>query len=214
MERIGQIDFPDFSGIRCMMMPFIQGDPESIPKALRGGYERAIELMAHESGQIGFLTIDESLATAGSPHRGARANFGRALHTEAGLSPSKLYAWGRSHRVTLDGDAQVLLANSISGSCAIWDAEHANTSEDGDIGYAADQYPLREAHVMTAGEVQRIGILTPHESLPVMKTVKRQFLRVVSSGVHGREPHFTANPLVRHNPKYNGKRGTSASACC
>ena len=76
MERIGQIDFPDFSGIRCMMMPFIQGDPESIPKALRGGYERAIELMAHESGQIGFLTIDESLATAGSPHRGARATSG------------------------------------------------------------------------------------------------------------------------------------------
>lgn len=201
MERFGQVVFPEFSGIRCLMMPFIQGDPESVPTQLRAGYEAAIEMMAIEPGEIGFLTIDESLAVAGTPHRGARAKFGRALHTEAGRRPGKIYAWGgggwgNSHKVTLDRDVQILLANNLDGSCAVWDSEHENTSLDGDIGYAADQYPLREAHIMSAGEVQRIGILTPHESLPVSANTNRQFLRVLSSGVHGREDYFTKNPLL------------------
>lgn len=201
MERFGQVVFPEFSGIRCLMMPFIQGDPESVPTQLRAGYEAAIEMMAIEPGEIGFLTIDESLAVAGTPHRGARAKFGRALHTEAGRRPGKIYAWGgggwgNSHKVTLDRDVQILLANNLDGSCAVWDSEHENTSLDGDIGYAADQYPLREAHIMSAGEIQRIGILTPHESLPVSANTNRQFLRVLSSGVHGREDYFTKNPLL------------------
>lgn len=201
MERFGQVVFPEFSGIRCLMMPFIQGDPESVPTQLRAGYEAAIEMMAIEPGEIGFLTIDESLAFAGTPHRGARAKFGRALHTEAGRRPGKIYAWGgggwgNSHKVTLDRDVQILLANNLDGSCAVWDSEHENTSLDGDIGYAADQYPLREAHIMSAGEIQRIGILTPHESLPVSANTNRQFLRVLSSGVHGREDYFTKNPLL------------------
>jgi hypothetical protein len=201
MEKFDHVEFPEFSGIRCLMMPFIQGDPESVPKEFRTGYEEIIESMVLEPNKIGFLTIDESLALAGSPHRGARAKFGRALHTEAGRRPGKIYAWGgggwgSSHRVTLDRDVKILLANNLDGSCAIWDAEHENTSLDGDIGYAGDKYPLTDAHIMCAGEVQRIGILTPHESLPVASDTKRQFIRVISSGVHGREPHFTENPLV------------------
>ena len=201
MESVGHIAFPAFSGIRCLMMPFIQGDPESVPKAFRTGYESVIETLASEPGKIGFLTIDESLAVAGNPHRGDRAKFGRALHTEAGRRPGHIYAWGgggwgNSHQVTLDRDVQILLANSLDGSCAIWDAEHEDTSLDGDIGYAADQYPLSDAYIMRAGEVRRIGILTPHESLPVHANTNRQFLRIVSSGVHGREPYFTENPLL------------------
>lgn len=201
MESIGHVVFPEFSGIRCLMMPFIQGDPESVPKQFRTGYEAVIETLAIEPGKIGFLTIDESLAVAGNPHRGDRAKFGRALHTEAGRRPGQIYAWGgggwgNSHQVTLDRDVQILLANSLDGSCAIWDAEHEDTSLDGDIGYAADQYPLSDAYIMRAGEVRRIGILTPHESLPVSADTNRQFLRIVSSGVHGREPYFTENPLL------------------
>lgn len=49
---------------------------------------------------------------------------------------------------------------------------------------------------MKAGEVHQIGILTPHESLPITKGGNRQFIRIVSSGVYGREPYFTKNPLM------------------
>ena len=100
------------------------------------------------------------------------------------------------HRVTLDRDVRIILANNLDGSCAVWDSEHEDTSLDGDIGHVAADYPYDQARFLKAGEVYEIGILTPHESLPVRCDFNRQFLRIVSSGVHGREEYFTRNPLV------------------
>ena len=195
------ITFPQFTGIRCLMMPFIQGDPESVPKEFRKGYEEILETVFIEKGDIGFLTIDESVATQGKPHRGARAKYGRALHTEAGRNPQKIYCWGGrpwggSENTFLERDVKILLANNLDDSCAFWDVEHEDTSLDGDIGFVADKYPYETATIVKAGEVHEIGILTPHESLPVKETVNRQFLRIISSGVHGSEEYFTKNPLL------------------
>jgi len=192
------ITFPQFSGIRCLMMPYIQGDSASIPEIYRP-YKGIVESVFLQKGDIGFLTIDESLATEGKPHRGQRARYSRALHTEAGKHPignAYQWGWGSKPRVTLDRDVRILLANNLEDSCAVWDAEHEDTSPDGDIGHAADEYPYGDAIFLKAGEVHEIGILTPHESLPVQRDFDRQFLRIVSSGVHGREPYFTQNPLV------------------
>jgi len=195
------VQFPQFTGIRCLMMPYIQGRPETVPEQFRAGYEEIIEGITIEAGELGFLTIDESVAMAGKPHRGSRAKSDRAIHTEAGRHPDGIYAWGgggwgSSHRVTLDGRTGVLLANSLDDSCAIWNATHEDTSIDGDIGHESNRYPYTDATMMRAGEVHRIGILTPHESLPVRNDTQRQFLRIVGRGVHGRESHFTENPLL------------------
>lgn len=198
----GVIEFPEFSGLRCLMMPYIQGEPDSVPREY-GAYADIVRNVCIKRGDVGFLTIDESVATAGKPHRGARAKFDRALHTEAGRLPDVFMwggggtTWGGKPNVTLDRDAEILLANNVSDSCAVWDAVHEDTSLDGDIGHEAERYPYSAASFLQAGEVWRIGILTPHESLPVQRTVERQFLRIVSSGVHGREPYFTENPLMR-----------------
>lgn len=196
------INFPNFSGTRCLMMPFIQGEPSSVPY-MYSSYENIISNIFIKKGDIGFLTIDESFVQAGQPHRGARAKFGRALHTEAGKDPNQVYRWGSGggwgkapHRVTLDRDVRIILANNIDDSCAIWDAVHEDTSEDGDIGDVSDQYPYEHATFMKAGEVREIGILTPHESLPIKEGRNRQFLRIMSSGIYGREEYFTQNPLV------------------
>ena len=195
-----KIEFPAFAGLRCLMMPYIQGDPDSVPLDYRA-YDDIIRSVYIEKGDIGFLTIDESVAVGGKPHRGAHAKFDRAIHTEAGRMPGKIYCWGgggwgKRHRVTLERRVEVLLANSLDESCATWDAEHEDTSLDGDIGHVAHLYTYEQADVMKAGEVRRIGILTPHESMPVRETCRRQFLRIISSGVHGREPYFTINPLL------------------
>lgn len=201
MKTEMQVTFPAFTGLRCLMMPYIQGDPQSVPEQYLGAYSEIIRDVFIDKGDIGYLTIDESIAIAGKPHRGKRAKFDRALHTEAGRRPGRIYAWGgggwgKKHFVTLDGDVEILLANNLDDSCAVWDARHDDTSLDGDIGHAAPQYPYEAATMMKAGEVHRIGILQPHESLPVKQTFQRQFLRIVSSGVHGREPYFTVNPLL------------------
>ena len=193
--------FPEFRGLRCLMMPYVQGEPDSVPHEY-DAYSEIIRDLFVRKGDIGYLTIDESVAHAGKPHRGERAKTNRALHTEAGRLPGKIYrwgdggGWGKRHLVTLDRDVQILVANSLDDSCAVWDATHEDTSIDGDIGHAAALYPYENAALMKAGEVRQIGILTPHESLPVKETVRRQFLRIVGSGVHGREPYFTTNPLV------------------
>lgn len=207
------ITFPAFSGLRCLMMPYIQGESASIPDTY-APYRNIVDSVFTQKGDIGFLTIDESLAAAGKPHRGKHAKYGRALHTEAGRVPGPIYGWGWGspdpypkpqpgptlrHRVTLDRDVRIILANNLDDSCALWNAEHENTSADGDIGNVAEQYPYEDATLLKAGEVYEIGILTPHESLPVRKNFNRQFLRIVSSGVHGREEYFTRNPLVSFN---------------
>lgn len=201
--RTGQtIAFPAYSGVRCLMMPYVQGDADSVPDDY-AAWRGIIADVYVKRGDIGFLTIDESPVAAGQPHRGARAKFGRALHTEAGRIPGHIYCWGGGgswggrRRVELERGVRILLANSITNTCAVWDAEHEDTSDDGDIGDVAHLYPYEAATWMQAGDVHEIGILTPHESIPVREATQRQFLRIVSSGVHGREPYFTLNPLVR-----------------
>lgn len=190
-----RIAFPRYSGLRCLMMPYIQGMPGSVP-AEYDAYADILRDVYVKRGDIGYLTIDESVVMAGKPHRGDRAKHGRAIHTEAGKRPGGCWGWGSSDLVRLDRDVQILLANSLEGSCAVWDANHEDTSLDGDIGHVADLYPYEAATLMRAGDVHKIGILTPHESLPVWRDVRRQFLRIVGSGVHGREEYFTVNPIM------------------
>lgn len=194
------IEFPQYSGVRCLMMPYIQGEPDSVPGEY-AAYRSLIASVFLRRGDIGFLTIDESPVEAGKPHRGARAKFGRALHTEAGILRGAYGwgggpGWGGKRSVTLERDTKILLASNIDDTCAVWNATHEDTSDDGDIGNAASAYPYSEAKVLKAGEVAEIGILTPHESLPVKRDADRQFLRIVGAGVRGREPYFTRNPLL------------------
>ncbi len=198
---IGSIEFPHYTGIRCLMMPYTQGDPFSVPLEYRG-YTDVISELCIKRGEIGYLTIDESLVTQGKPHRGSRARYDRAIHTEAGKLRGVYNwgggtSWGGSPRVTLDADTEILIASDVDESCAVWDATHDDTSEDGDLGHVADLYPLDRGTKLRRGEVCRIGILTPHESLPALRTVQRQFLRIVGAGVHGREEYFTENQLMK-----------------
>lgn len=196
MTHVSTTTFPRYSGTRCLMMPYVQGDPDSVPNDY-DAYRPIIATTFVEPGEIGYLTIDESPVRRGTPHRGDRAKHGRALHTEAGRLPENSgFRWGGKVNVILDPDVQVLLANNLSGSCALWDTVHTDTSEDGDIGDQAELYPYEDAIIMQAGEVHRIGVLTPHESLPVQADFDRQFLRIIGSGIHGREPYFTVNPRV------------------
>lgn len=202
------ITFPAYANTRCLMMPFVQGDPDSVP-AEYCAYTDIIAATYLEAGKIGYLTIDESPVSAGEAHRAAHAKYARALHTEAGRWSPTTYNWGPppwgwgpnpngvQPNVTLERDTQILLANSIDDSAVWWNAEHVDTSVDGDIGDQAELYPYSDAIFMKAGEVHQIGILTPHESLRVKKDSRRQFLRIVGNGVHGREPYFTINPLIQ-----------------
>ena len=56
---INKIEFPEFTGVKCNMMPFIQGDANSLPDEYKP-YANIINENYLEKGEVGFLTIDES----------------------------------------------------------------------------------------------------------------------------------------------------------
>jgi hypothetical protein len=194
------IEFPTFQSKRCLMMPYVQGRPESVPESLRTGYESILEDLAFEPGQTGWLTIDESVVQAGSAHRGDRSKHGRALHTEVNNESrwggGSGGGWGKKSPVYLTRDTRILVASSLGGTTAVWDAEQTDTTEDGDIGHLAHLYPMETAKILSPGEVVEFGIFTPHESLPVAQSTPRQFIRIIGQGVSGREDYFTINPLM------------------
>ena len=94
----------------------------------------------------------------------------------------------------LDPDLRVLIANSIDHTCMVWNREVRDTTVDGDLSLRAKEFPRHEGRSMRKGEIMDIGIFTPHESLPQVMSGPRQFLRIVGSGVRGREAYFTRNP--------------------
>ncbi len=220
IER-GTIEFPEYQGVRCYMMPVIQGDASSLPFHLIQ-YHEIIDALAlpGERGEIGYLTIDESEVAAGASQRGYGANE-RTIHTEACLhgdiaawgggwtwgkpSPSPKpepkppvktqVTWG-ADAVLLDPNLRALIANSIDDTCMVWDSEVRDTTPDGDLSHIADRFPRNEGRLMKACELIEIGIFTPHECIRQAAASKRQFLRLVGKGVHGRAEYFTKNPRL------------------
>lgn len=202
-QKCARIDFPSFSGARCYMMPFIQGRPETLPEAY-AGYGEIVEklVMKRQDGKTGLITIDESIVQAGTSQRGYGTGD-RTIHTEACLShnrlswgPSPMPTWGPSPYVSLDPETRVLIANSISDTCMIWDVEVRDTTPDGDLSERAGQFPRETGRMMKSGEVIEIGIFTPHEPIVQNEAGPRQFFRIVGAGVHGREEYFTRNPIL------------------
>ena len=53
-----KIQFPQFTGVKCNMMPFVQGDSSSLPDMFKP-YSKIIEENYLEKGEVGYLTIDE-----------------------------------------------------------------------------------------------------------------------------------------------------------
>ena len=200
---VNQIDFPTFSGIKCNMMPFIQGDSTSIPDTYKS-YSSIIENNYLEKGEIGFLTIDESFVTAGKSQRGYNSTgVNRNVHIEVGRREninqwggSGGSSWGNSNKVLLDDSTMVLIANNISDTCRYWNAIEKSETIDGDLSEYLDRYPEETGILMKSGELARISIFTPHECISQLISGYRQFIRIVGKGVTGREDYFTINPLL------------------
>jgi len=81
---INTIQFPEFTGVKCNMMPFIQGDALSLPDAYKP-YAQIINDNYLEKGEIGFLTIHESFVENGKSQRGYNSTgINRNVHIEVG----------------------------------------------------------------------------------------------------------------------------------
>lgn len=181
-------------------MPFIQGDPSSLPEMYKS-YSDILEDTYLEKGEIGFLTIDESFVEGGKSQRGYNASgIKRNVHIEVGRCEGLSHwgggGWGGKPTTILDEDTMVLIANSVSNTCRVWDAIEKRYTKDGDLSQYINDYPEDTGCLLNSGEVAKISIFTPHECVAQKQPSRRQFFRIVGKGVHGREEYFTKNPLL------------------
>lgn len=200
---VNTIQFPEFTGIKCTMMPFIQGDSASLPKEYHP-YSKIINENFLEKGEIGYLTIHESFVEANKSQRGYNSvGINRNVHIEVGRNKIENYwggsggsSWGGHNKTLLDDNTMVLIANSISETCRLWNTKEMAYTKDGDLSAYIDKYPEETGIILQSGEVAKISIFTPHECINQKQSGKRQFFRIVGKGVTGREDYFTINPLV------------------
>lgn len=206
-----RIVFGEFTGARVLNLPFIQGDPESVPANIREYYGDIIAKLVLQPGKVGYLTLDEGKLQEGEIQRASHMKHERPLHTEVGIIQNT-GRWGNGgnwregtspdgghNNVEVDLGTEILIASSVANTCAIWDATVEDTSDDGDIGDRADEFPYEDATLMGEGEVHKCTVLTPHEPLPMPKSGFRQFIRIVGQGLTGTASYFTHNHLL---PKY------------
>jgi len=197
---VNKIQFPELTGIKCNMMPFIQGDSSSLPEIYKP-YSKIIKENYLQKGEVGFLTIHESFVDSGKSQRGYNSvGINRNVHIEVGRN-EKINSWGGSswggkYNTLLDDDTMVLIANSVSDTCRVWDAKEMAYTKDGDLSAYIDKYPEETGVLLKSGEVAKISIFTPHECVNQYYSSQRQFFRIVGKGVKGREDYFTINPLI------------------
>lgn len=192
---VNRIKFPKYTGIKCNMMPFVQGDSSSLPEIYQS-YADIINENYLEKGEIGFLTIDESLVEGGKSQRGYNdKGINRNVHIEVGQYEGRR-CWHHSPKTILDITTKVLIANSISDTCKYWANLEKRYTKDGDLSEYISDYPIQTGNLLKAGELAKISIFTPHECIAQKESAQRQFFRIVGNGVRGREDYFTTNPLV------------------
>lgn len=193
------IEFPEFTGVKCNMMPFIQGDSSSLPEIYQP-YSKIINDNFLEKGEIGFLTIDESFVEANKSQRGYNSKgINRNVHIEVGRHEDINRwgsGWGGRLNTILADETMVLISNSISDTCRVWNKKEMRFTKDGDLSAYINDYPEHEGILLKSGEVVKISIFTPHECVNQKESGKRQFFRIVGKGVTGREDYFTINPLI------------------
>lgn len=202
-KKLNKIEFPSFTGIKCNMMKFIQGNPLSLPEIFRS-YSQIIAENFLEFGEIGFLTIDESYVEKGKSQRGYNSSgINRNVHIEVGRHSNINHwgggggsSWGGNYNTLLDDNTKILISNSISDTCRVWNTKEMSYTRDGDLSAYIDKYPESTGRLLKSGEVSRISIFTPHECIPQKNSGPRQFFRIVGKGVSGRENYWTVNSLL------------------
>ncbi len=169
---IRKIIFPEFTDIKCSMMPFIQGDESSLPEIYKP-YSEIIKNNFLEKGEIGFLTIHESFVESGKSQRGYNSKgINRNVHIEVGRNNNinrwgsgSGTSWGGKGKTLLDDNTMVLIANSISNTCRLWNTKEMRSTKDGDLSAYIDSYPEHTGFLMQAGELARISIFTVQRNL-------------------------------------------------
>jgi hypothetical protein len=204
----GHIKFPAPANRNVNMMPFIYGDPSSLPPELQC-YQQCIEacpVSPTEIGRVFYLTVHESYVDPDSAQRR------EGLHIEApgtiieegaaAFTPGIEHHWGCGVFFGADQyEGGIYMASSVESTSRIFDAIVDN-SVPGIVdrhGGCEHLRPLmgHNGTDLNAGQLIWMTDRTPHEALPQKTAAVRQFFRLVTSDVsHWFAKHSTPNPKV------------------
>lgn len=163
-----KIDFPEFSGVRIMMMPVSLGSLAGVPKAYHGLVTElygAMESRFH--GEIGYLTIDEKELEPGKTLRR------QGLHVD-GYYHGKCGAWGGGGGWGSVGNGMLTISSTphCKAYLGVFDGEPGAEGE-------CDHLTLpNEGETFEDGHIYWVDGACVHESLPVEEKTKRQFVRL------------------------------------
>lgn len=173
------MDFPIFSGIRVMMLPFLLDDLDSIPDEIehwRFAIDQMISASAVNSG-VAYLTIDEANVKAGETHR------------RPGMHVDGCGAWGGGGSWARNG---MLVAASREG-CRGW----AQTFEGHPGSHGSCEHMRVQCGSATRMRANRIYWCSPfavHEAVPMSENTQRQFVRLSMPNNSPWFEGYTENP--------------------
>lgn len=190
-EEVGEVDLPQFSGIRVMMMPIVLGDISSLPILLGGWIDTIAQMFRmrdQHAGDIGYLTIDEKHVKAGETHRRA------GLHVD-GIYQGKTGAWGGGGGGWSSVGNGMLTVSSPAG-CRAWRGRvYGLAGDDGECEHLRDQFPEESGELFRPGVVYWVDGLCVHESVPMVADVDRQFARLSMPSTAPWFEGYTEKPL-------------------
>jgi hypothetical protein len=164
IEDKGSLHFPEFTGLRIMMMPLRLEDEATIPEFMAQWRPAVRELIGISTVKHGtaYLTVDEAVVRAGETHR------------RPGMHVDGVGAWGGGG----GGWARngMLVASSRLG-CRGWHQDFSGAPGDnGDCSHLADQCAAET--LFQPGRVYWCSPLAVHESLPQQENGPRTLVRL------------------------------------
>lgn len=166
IEDKGSISFPEFTGLRIMMMPFRLEDADTIPDFMPQWRSAVGDLIALSNVKNGtaYLTIDEAHVVAGETHR------------RPGMHVDGLGAWGGGGGKGSWAANGMLIASNRIG-CRGWHQTFAGEpGPNGECEHLAEQ--CGPEILMQPGRVYWCSPLAVHESIPQRETGARAFVRL------------------------------------
>jgi len=186
-NHLGQIELPNFSGTRIMMMPLVLGDMSSIP-AFLNDWRKTIENlfgMANCKEGVGYLTIDEKTVEPSLTHRRA------GKHVD-GVYKGTFGPWGGGGGWGSVGNGMLTVASHAG--CRAWKGDFiGRPGYEGECDHLADQ--CDEGTLFEANQVYWVDGLCVHESVPQIARVDRQFVRLSMPSTAPWFEGYTVNPL-------------------
>jgi len=162
------VEFPEFTGLRVMMMPVVLGDLTGVPTKYLDLVDHLYECTENRHlGEVGYLTIDEQDLLPGQTLRRG------GLHVD-GYYQGRCGAWGGGGGWGSVGNGMLTVSSTphCKAYLGVFDGQPGPEGE-------CDHLTLpNDGEVFEAKQVYWVDGACVHESLPVDEPTARQFVRL------------------------------------